>query len=51
MSTTRQCGSYLCAPSYCLRYRPAVRQGEAIDTATCHLGFRCAVRGVSPAGQ
>jgi len=44
-------GSYLCAPSYCLRYRPAARQGEAIDTATCHLGFRCVVRGVSPAGQ
>jgi formylglycine-generating enzyme required for sulfatase activity len=37
-------GSHLCAPSYCLRYRPAARQGEAIDTATCHLGFRCVVR-------
>ena len=44
-------GSHLCAPSYCLRYRPAARQGEAVDTATCHLGFRCVVRGVSPAGQ
>lgn len=44
-------GSHLCAPSYCLRYRPAARQGEAIDTATCHLGFRCIVRGVSPAGR
>ena len=38
-------GSHLCAPSYCLRYRPAARQSEAIDTATCHLGFRCVVRG------
>jgi sulfatase modifying factor 1 len=37
-------GSHLCAPIYCLRYRPAARQGEAIDTATCHLGFRCVVR-------
>jgi formylglycine-generating enzyme required for sulfatase activity len=37
-------GSHLCAPNYCLRYRPAARQGEAIDTATCHLGFRCVVR-------
>jgi sulfatase modifying factor 1 len=37
-------GSHLCAPTYCLRYRPAARQGEAIDTATCHLGFRCVVR-------
>jgi formylglycine-generating enzyme len=37
-------GSHLCAPSYCLRYRPAARQGEAVDTATGHLGFRCVVR-------
>ena len=37
-------GSHLCAPNYCLRYRPAARQGEAIDTSTCHLGFRCLVR-------
>ncbi|WP_328390291.1 formylglycine-generating enzyme family protein [Nocardia sp. NBC_00416] len=36
-------GSYLCAPNYCLRYRPAARQGQAEDTATCHLGFRCVV--------
>jgi formylglycine-generating enzyme len=41
-------GSHLCAPSYCLRYRPAARQGEAIDTATCHLGFRCVMRASSP---
>jgi formylglycine-generating enzyme len=37
-------GSYLCAPSYCLRYRPAARQGEAVDTSTGHLGFRCVLR-------
>jgi formylglycine-generating enzyme len=37
-------GSHLCAPSYCLRYRPAARQGEAIDTSTGHLGFRCVAR-------
>ena len=37
-------GSHLCAPNYCLRYRPPARQGEAIDTSTCHLGFRCVVR-------
>ena len=35
-------GSHLCAPSYCLRYRPAARQPEAIDTSTSHIGFRCA---------
>ena len=34
-------GSHLCAPNYCLRYRPAARQGEAVDTSTVHLGFRC----------
>jgi formylglycine-generating enzyme len=34
-------GSHLCAPNYCLRYRPAARQGEAVDTATGHIGFRC----------
>ena len=37
-------GSHLCAPSYCLRYRPAARQGEAIDTSTSHIGFRCVIR-------
>jgi formylglycine-generating enzyme len=37
-------GSHLCAPNYCLRYRPAARQGEAIDTSTSHLGFRCVLR-------
>jgi formylglycine-generating enzyme len=37
-------GSHLCAPTYCLRYRPAARQPEAIDTSTSHIGFRCAVR-------
>lgn len=37
-------GSHLCAPNYCLRYRPAARQAEAVDTSTCHLGFRCVRR-------
>jgi len=40
-------GSHLCAPNYCLRYRPAARQGEAVDTSTAHLGFRCIVRPAS----
>jgi formylglycine-generating enzyme required for sulfatase activity len=35
-------------PGDTLRYRPAARQGEAVDTSTAHLGFRCVVRG--PAG-
>ncbi len=37
-------GSHLCAPNYCLRYRPAARQGETIETSTGHIGFRCIVR-------
>ncbi len=36
-------GSHLCAPNYCLRYRPAARQGEAVDTSTSHIGFRCVI--------
>jgi sulfatase modifying factor 1 len=40
-------GSHLCAPNYCLRYRPAARQAESIDTTTCHIGFRCVVRASS----
>jgi formylglycine-generating enzyme required for sulfatase activity len=34
-------GSHLCAPSYCRRYRPAARQGQAVNSSTNHLGFRC----------
>lgn len=37
-------GSYLCAPNYSRRYRPAARHPEPIDTSTCHVGFRCIVR-------
>jgi formylglycine-generating enzyme len=37
-------GSYLCAPNYCRRYRPAARYPQTIDTATCHMGFRCVIR-------
>ena len=40
-------GSYLCAPNYCRRYRPAARMAQPMDTSTCHLGFRCIVRVVS----
>ena len=40
-------GSHLCAPSYCLRFRPAARQPETVDTSTSHIGFRCVIRDVS----
>jgi sulfatase modifying factor 1 len=38
-------GSYLCSPNYCRRYRPAARHPQSPDTAACHVGFRCIVRG------
>jgi formylglycine-generating enzyme required for sulfatase activity len=34
-------GSHLCAPEYCLRYRPAARSPQSPDTSTTHIGFRC----------
>jgi formylglycine-generating enzyme len=37
-------GSFLCADSYCRRYRPAARRPQAIDTGMSHIGFRCVVR-------
>ena len=37
-------GSHLCAPNYCLRYRPAARQAQAIETSTSHISFRCVIR-------
>jgi formylglycine-generating enzyme required for sulfatase activity len=37
-------GSYLCAPNYCLRYRPAARQAQMIDTSMSDVGFRCIAR-------
>jgi formylglycine-generating enzyme required for sulfatase activity len=36
-------GSHLCAPEYCLRYRPAARSPQSLDTSTTHIGFRCVV--------
>ncbi|MGB6984763.1 MAG: formylglycine-generating enzyme family protein [Candidatus Aquilonibacter sp.] len=37
-------GSHLCAPNYCLRFRPAARSPQMIDTSMSHLGFRCITR-------
>jgi len=38
-------GSHLCADDYCKRYRPAARYPQPVDTTSCHVGFRCVVRG------
>jgi formylglycine-generating enzyme required for sulfatase activity len=34
-------GSYLCADTYCRRYRPAARRPQPVDTGMSHIGFRC----------
>jgi sulfatase modifying factor 1 len=44
-------GSHLCAPDYCLRYRPAARQGETVETSTSHIGFRCIMRDDRPGNR
>ncbi len=43
-------GSFLCADNYCMRYRPAARQAQDIDSGMSHIGFRCVVKsdGVAP---
>lgn len=33
-------GSWLCAPAFCLRYRPAARQPQEPDLGSNHIGFR-----------
>jgi formylglycine-generating enzyme len=34
-------GSFLCADTYCLRYRPAARHAAPSSLTACHVGFRC----------
>ena len=33
-------GSWLCAPNFCARYRPAARQPQELGLGASHLGFR-----------
>lgn len=35
-------GSFLCAESYCRRYRPQARIGQSRYHSASHIGFRCA---------
>jgi formylglycine-generating enzyme required for sulfatase activity len=37
-------GSFLCAASYCRRYRPAARHAQMVDSGMSHIGFRCVSR-------
>ncbi len=43
-------GSFLCADSYCRRYRPAARRPQMIDTGMSHVGFRCVRRDAAGPG-
>lgn len=43
VNQTLKGGSHLCAPEYCHRYRPAARSPQSQDSATTHIGFRCAM--------
>jgi len=38
-------GSFLCAPNYCARFRPAARIPQASDSSSNHMGFRCVLPG------
>jgi sulfatase modifying factor 1 len=35
-------GSWLCAPTFCMRYRPAARQPTEQGIGSNHIGFRIA---------
>jgi hypothetical protein len=37
-------GSWLCAPNFCARYRPAARQPQEADLGATHIGFRTFLR-------
>jgi sulfatase modifying factor 1 len=41
-------GSHLCADTYCMRYRPAARRPQMIDTGMSHVGFRVVWRTADP---
>jgi sulfatase modifying factor 1 len=42
-------GSYLCAPNYCMRYRPEARQAQSRGLGTSHIGFRTVLNAAPPA--
>jgi sulfatase modifying factor 1 len=37
-------GSWLCAPTFCARYRPSARQPSELGLGTNHVGFRTVLR-------
>ncbi len=41
-------GSWLCAPNFCARYRPAARESQELALGANHLGFRTILRAPPP---
>jgi sulfatase modifying factor 1 len=41
-------GSFLCAPSYCMRYRAGARQAQEGDLGASHVGFRTILKAPGP---
>lgn len=41
-------GSFLCAPSYCMRYRAGARQAQEGDLGASHVGFRTLLNAPGP---
>ncbi len=41
-------GSFLCAPNYCMRYRPAARHAQDTGLGTDHIGFRTVLAAPGP---
>lgn len=37
-------GSFLCSPSYCVRYRASARESQEADLGASHIGFRTVLR-------
>ncbi len=44
-------GSFLCAPNYCMRYRPAARHAQDTGLGTDHIGFRTVLNAPGPGQQ
>jgi formylglycine-generating enzyme len=44
-------GSWLCAPNFCARYRPAARQPQELGLGASHLGFRTILKVSRPTDE
>jgi formylglycine-generating enzyme required for sulfatase activity len=44
-------GSFLCAPGYCMRYRPGARHGQDLGLGASHIGFRTVADAPAPSSK